>query len=949
MLEMFKYRPSLRKPDAIMDAYKTYERAHLWFWEASDLFTVNPDVQSGEAVRTAVKDLEERAELSGISDGTADAAPFKTASARRIYREYISRVSGLFEAVSGENAPGDSLPVIAIDARSSDVVNKIYERNDPVLAVKTLYDDQVPPAEKAEVLLDASNQLISSYAKDRRAWDDAVKVFFNTVIRYARKYGDRYPDEATRMSLISMQALNVLSLIGKNVPGSEKMRLTIDPEMMVQSPDKERGPSYLNLNSMPVPQASEEGAPGAYHRGREHFKKMEANADEKMVFNKDTYNATKNIVPLYLMLHGYKEVPSGMRNMTEKGEISTIHETGLAPVFLLPKSAQNISTGPGHFQGTTLDIKYVTEGEGIQYNKFYDKDGRLVKVIAQYLKPRSFTISIPGAVDSVEDLGGLRFNDFSVSMPSGEVDSIIQKCAEPSLSIDSLNSAKDVIGKAAAPAPYFAAQDRGKTVLVRTRPKAPDIVWMKDIFSDVFGDWPRSEGFLDSIYHDLEPGNLKEIKDKIVEVLISGRWQSTEAPPMSVIDREQVRSEYMESLEALDRAISENKILKVEEGVVYAGYNVPAGVLSLWADEIFGLEYVERFGGKPEAAAEEVRKYGDLNDPDIFETEVILSHAQANSTFDITDLTMDPKDDVAFGRYTLDWEGFAHVDPLLLGKAHFVFVEKGSVEILDEQGNVAGILEEREKRLVPAYMGEYTIRNTGDSQAVVFTKHRPTAEESLIISAFTSLRSDAMKERFGEIRKGERKKIMLHVPRAIYKGNFNREKRILKSATHGAAELKMYASENLEKLQEQLKRDDGYEHVFIMLDGDIEKVKNNGSLMQKMADVLKSKMIAIGENADLSFIREIEAAGVILGNTDLEEVAEGTGSAAVLQRIMSRLTGRDITFEDLELFMGMTGYDAGVVMKRLKELVDRLLVSRPVVRYDASEEAENLRKALWSA
>jgi len=82
-----------------------------------------------------------------------------------------------------------------------------------------------------------------------------------------------------------------------------------------------------------------------------------------LVYDKKTFQEQKDNLIMYIMNHGFVEVPEGIKELTgkEQGSISTFHDT----VFinnLIPGSYQTTSTGPGHFQATNLDVKYITQG-----------------------------------------------------------------------------------------------------------------------------------------------------------------------------------------------------------------------------------------------------------------------------------------------------------------------------------------------------------------------------------------------------------------------------------------------------------------------------------------------------------------------------------------------------------------------------------------------------------
>ncbi len=288
-------------------------------------------------------------------------------------------------------------------------------------------------------------------------------------------------DTAKSLHVMITQANNINAWINAGVPLAANMRVTTNVARMVESPDKERGPSFLSAVIVGVDQAKAEGNRGIYWRGTEGVAKLGSNVSEAAVFDRTALDQARSILAMYIMVHGFVDVPQALREMTQQGLISTIHETVFA-VNTLPGSIQLTSTGPGHFQGTSLDIKYVTEGRGIQYNKIYDANGKLVRVIAQELKPGTWVAAIPGAVDSVENLGGLRFNDFSVKVPQE-----LLKGLNPWFDFDKMGEAEKNINEALKTVPYYAVSAKGEAVLVKNDVNAPEISWTVGIPSGEMG------------------------------------------------------------------------------------------------------------------------------------------------------------------------------------------------------------------------------------------------------------------------------------------------------------------------------------------------------------------------------------------------------------------------------------------------------------------------------
>ena len=270
------------------------------------------------------------------------------------------------------------------------------------------------------------NKLIEAYSRDKRTSADITdfaKAFLKNVIELgeSEKYGpeeekDRYLKD---LQLMAGQMLTIISWMNRGVPGAEGIRLTDrpdqdkpvdqDPEGMAESV---KGRSFIRKSSLPegVERVEKEGDPGFYWRGTEGIKKLGDNVTDKLIYDKELKKKSEDRLVMYLMDHGFMDTGS----LNQVKGVSTIHET----YFIndtLPGSAQTTSTGAGHFQGETMDIKYVTEGEGVQVNVLYDETGENIKeVIIHKLKPGDWCLSLPGYVDYMINLGGLRFNDMSI-------------------------------------------------------------------------------------------------------------------------------------------------------------------------------------------------------------------------------------------------------------------------------------------------------------------------------------------------------------------------------------------------------------------------------------------------------------------------------------------------------------------------------------------------------
>ncbi|MBF0216440.1 MAG: glycogen/starch synthase [Candidatus Omnitrophica bacterium] len=234
---------------------------------------------------------------------------------------------------------------------------------------------------------------------------------------------------ADAVQIMGGQALTIIYWTETgNVPGAGNIRLTADPKEMARS-DKGGTYSYIKFATLPrsiqiakagllgdedvlLGSSNTENNPGFFWRGVEKVKKLlTVNILPSLIRNSKLWAAAKENLVLYLMDHGFMSVPEGLMEDSKKNKISTIHETFFLN-DLLPGTLQTTSTGPGHFQGLDMDIKHVVEGRGAQVNVKYSLAGEIEKVIVQEVKAGDRCVAIPGFVDYMINLGGLRFNDF---------------------------------------------------------------------------------------------------------------------------------------------------------------------------------------------------------------------------------------------------------------------------------------------------------------------------------------------------------------------------------------------------------------------------------------------------------------------------------------------------------------------------------------------------------
>ena|GEM_PF-2310571 len=314
--------------------------------------------------------------------------------------------------------------------------------------------------QRADAFARICNKLIVAYSENR-AEKDNIKEFLRGIIEYIAEFS-RNSEISRSVQLVAAQSLTILSWMERGIPDAENMRVTADPEKMVAN--DRRGKSFVLETALPegVEEVPTEGAPGFYWRGIEGVSKLGNDIPERLIFDKERFERTKDNVIMYMMDHGFCQVPKGLLECTGDGIISTIHETFFVN-DLLPGSFQVTSTGVGHFQGTKIDIKQVTEGRGIQVNVRYNAQGDIEEVIAQELKAGDWTLALPGCVDYMINLGRLRFNDVSIDL---KAESASRFNSEFDFSEKNIEKVKTAVSEKVKIAPYLVARIGDDTYLV---------------------------------------------------------------------------------------------------------------------------------------------------------------------------------------------------------------------------------------------------------------------------------------------------------------------------------------------------------------------------------------------------------------------------------------------------------------------------------------------------
>jgi hypothetical protein len=88
-------------------------------------------------------------------------------------------------------------------------------------------------------------------------------------------------------------------------------------------------------------------------------------------------------------------------------------------------------------------------------------------------------------VDTIENLGGLRFNDFSIQLSwPGQAEAVVSAMADLDASKISTDAAKTAITESSQTVPYVTVNINGRATVLPNMQDAPGIVWLNG-FSQV--------------------------------------------------------------------------------------------------------------------------------------------------------------------------------------------------------------------------------------------------------------------------------------------------------------------------------------------------------------------------------------------------------------------------------------------------------------------------------
>ncbi|GEM_PF-2873167 len=278
-------------------------------------------------------------------------------------------------------------------------------------------------------------------------------------------------------------------------------------------------------------------------------------------------------------------------------------------------------------------------------------------------------------------------------------------------------------------------------------------------------------------------------------------------------------------------------------------------------------------------------------------------------------------------------------EPVAINQPQVLFVEEGEISILGEDGKE--IMKAAKGEFIEAPLGKYEIRGTATS--VINLVYEPAVDESQVVAGYEAIKELLSRKAFVGA-----KPIIVHEPAAMHaKDSFVLSKRMIKTVSNGAVQLKQYGR-TVEDLADQVF-DTKHEHVFVVSAEDLKKINKpeNETLRDKLSNVLTRKIIPVripeDETKGVSNALEIETAAVVLGLTDMREIAHEqlSGNALTLQRIMSALVGENVTPGTLLALMGAA---PDKIAERIALILKKLVPLTEEIR----KEVRARRELLWS-
>ncbi|MFA6141911.1 MAG: hypothetical protein WC738_01260 [Candidatus Omnitrophota bacterium] len=302
------------------------------------------------------------------------------------------------------------------------------------------------------------------------------------------------------------------------------------------------------------------------------------------------------------------------------------------------------------------------------------------------------------------------------------------------------------------------------------------------------------------------------------------------------------------------------------------------------------------------------------------------------------------------GRYTIS-AGHSVASGALIPPEtyHVIFVEKGKVTVTPEKGEP--FTAELGKQIpMLAKMGSYTIKAEEDS--VVSTSYRPLSAESLVITGFEAIRANLPTVRSNKVH-------LITTEKAFRRGNehtpgsWKHERDVLSAISNGMVDVKAIETSSIEKLKDNLKSlvgaEKGVTYVVQLTEDEFDSIKKDSEIdkLLKNTRLMVLPNVKFAENRGIPFIREIESAGVILGNTTEKDIRDKTAMAGWLKTVMSKLTGnKAIDWDMLNALVAAKSPDLISFEQRVDFLLKHLQVK--LEPYKADEGVRERRQLLWS-
>ncbi|MFH0764513.1 MAG: sugar phosphate nucleotidyltransferase [Candidatus Omnitrophota bacterium] len=295
-------------------------------------------------------------------------------------------------------------------------------------------------------------------------------------------------------------------------------------------------------------------------------------------------------------------------------------------------------------------------------------------------------------------------------------------------------------------------------------------------------------------------------------------------------------------------------------------------------------------------------------------------------------------------------------EELTFGRASIIMVQEGAVDLTTEKDvpitTLKAKTEDRYRLNLSAYPS-YKITAAQGRKAIVDVMYKPLPAEALVNTGFEAIRANLPAVRSQKVH-------LLTTSKAFRRGDvrdrepgsFRYEKEILNRVSDGRVELSEViscdAGELKEALQGLMKGEEGVNYVVQLTEGEFNSIKDDKDIARLLKDtrLMVLPNVKLGENRGIPFIREIESAGVILGNTKPEDIRDKTAIAGWLKTVMSKLTGNKAIDWEMLATLLKSPDPAMSFADRISILLKNLQVR--IQPHKADEGVRERRQLLWS-